>query len=83
MGIDNYLFPDALGAGSTNAVHGQGLDHGCADITGHAAQGAEGHYDQGQGQMIHLIPEFIPLGPVKTACCLHAGDREPAQHNGK
>ena len=83
MGIDNDLFLQALGAGGTDAVHGQCFDHGCTDVTGHAAQRGEGHDDQRQGEVVHLIPELIPCRPVQTAGSLHTGNGEPTQNNRK
>ena len=80
--IDDGLFPNALGPSRLDAVHGQRFDHGGADITGHAAQRAEGHDDQGQGQEIHPVGEELPAR-VAAARGLDAAGRENVQQRAE
>ena len=80
--IDNGLFLDALGARGTDAVHGQSIDHGGTDVARHAAQRAERHGDEREGQIVHAVGE--PLEAlVAAARCLHAAGREPAEQSAE
>ena len=82
VGVDDDLLPHALVPGGLDVVHAQRVDHGGADVTGHAAQGAEGHDDKRQGEVIELIPERAHAG-ILGAGRSHAADREPAQQHGE
>ena len=82
MRIDNGLFLDALGARGTDAVHGQSIDHGGTDVARHAAQRAERHGDEREGQIVHAVGE--PLEAlVAAARRLHTAGREPAEQSAE
>ena len=82
MGVDDYLFLYALGARRAYAVHRQRLYHGSADVSGHAAQRAECHNDEGQRHVVHPVPKPCHTGERASRSFL-SGNGEPLQHDGK
>ena len=82
MGVDDNLLPETLGAGGADIVHAQSVNHGGADVTGHAAQGGEGHDQNRQRQIVQLI-ENRPQAGVAGARGLDAHDREPLERHAE
>ena len=78
MGVDDNLLAQALGARGADVVHAQRVDHGGADVAGHAAQRRERHDDDGQGDVHEHVRELLPPARVDRASRLGAGDREDA-----
>ena len=83
MAVNNHLFLQALGPRRPDAVHAQRVNHGGAYITGHAAQGAEGHDDDRQGDMVQHVHEFFPAVGILDSGRLGAHDRENAPHHAE